>query len=225
MTICCEEVRRNSSLVSFRFCWSPYGVRLYQDKMKGRGRRKRDLKSRTGGPCGAVPVPLFRSMKRVPGVSTISTGPTLNPGGLPPLSPRLQRIKVSERCGLPRRGATGKADAGVAAALRKSETTCWEKAQRLSITFSWNVSCDIFGGFVASLRYETHARHLSRLSCCISRNNAWVIKEKHLTRWLKNSAVCRNILAVNNLFIAITYYLHFFCRRGENEKNDYTHIV
>jgi len=65
--------------------------------MKGRGRRKRDLKSRTGGPCGAVPVPLFRSMKRVPGVSTISTGPTLNPGGLPPLSPRLQRIKVSER--------------------------------------------------------------------------------------------------------------------------------
>lgn len=57
-------------------------------------------------------------MQRVPGVSTISTGPTLNPGGC-----RLTEITKDKSLGAvdPRcRGVTGKAGAIVAAALRKA---------------------------------------------------------------------------------------------------------
>lgn len=52
----------------FRFCWSPYGARLCTW-------RKRGLKSRTGGPAS---LPLLRSVKRVPSVSTILLGSRLS---------------------------------------------------------------------------------------------------------------------------------------------------
>lgn len=58
----------------------------------------------------------------------------------------------------PRRGTTGKPDAD---AFRKAGPPVGEKA-RLSITFSRNVSCGIFGGFAASLTKCTQHRRIFR---------------------------------------------------------------
>jgi len=81
-----------------------------------------------------MPVPLFRSMKRVPGVSTISTGPTLNPGGC-----RLTEIikdKSLRAVKTPALRGNRKSRRGRrSCALQKQDHLLGESA-RLSITFS-----------------------------------------------------------------------------------------
>lgn len=66
-------------------------------------------------------------MKRVPGVSTISTGPTLNPGGC-----RLTEITKDKRLGAMDPRVEGQPEKPAQASqpgFAKRGTTCWEKAR------------------------------------------------------------------------------------------------
>lgn len=131
---------------------------------------KGDLKSRTGG-RSFWRYRYFRSVKRVPGVSTISS---VNPVGYAG-SPGSQRISAMNPRIEERPGNSGRKR------ISQSGTTCWGESAHLLITFSRNVSCGIFGGFLRRGSIMKRTRRIYRqifrgcVDVCLVAGYTWVM--------------------------------------------------